>query len=359
MGVYFVYRSDALSQLCERYVRRFADATLIDWFRRHWRPIVDWEDGHQYANELLGVSIPYAGVVFATIAERGLQPPAILNEVRQLFQQTGYFTVAPDDGEEHAFQALADDGDRDSVVYLFDDDFAQRHPERTAFLLADWPLPDAAGASTDTKWESSDLRIEQLDPVLRGRAEGRVYSFANLRQYRLDYTDLNAGYVDLLVGLRLPELCRRLMRTSATDVDECVYLLPRVGEALLTENLTDNELETAFIRSLREEPDDEATWRAYSDWLIERGDTSPGARLLRLAAMRLREGDEADPSRNVVHVGEHVAQCRLHRGGDNYLEWFVFDDLWGAAHPVLADSLLRYCTRWDVLTSDTRKADPP
>ncbi len=34
---------------------------------------------------------------------------------------------------------------------------------------------------------------------------------------------------------------------------------------------------------------------------------------------------------------------------DLYHQWYFFDDLWAAAHPDLANALLRYASRWDVL----------
>jgi uncharacterized protein (TIGR02996 family) len=348
MAVHFVYRSDRLRGPCERHAKRFEDATVLDWFRRIWRPISDLEEAHQYAEDVLGVSVPYAGQVFQAIAEGGVPPPN-LNEVREHF--SGHFTVVLQTAEEHAFQALTHDDNFDVALYLFDDDFVGRYPELTAFLLAEWPLPDAPGGG-DAAWESTHPEVEELEPVTSGPGEGRIYSFANVRQEALHYTDLSATDVDLLAGLRVPELCRRLMSEGPEVIESWAYLLADLREVLLTADLDAGEQEMAFVGALREEPGDELTWRAYSDWLLERGEPGPGVRLLRLALARLRAYEDADPSRNVAHVGEHVIQARLHAGDDHYLEWFAFDDLWGAAHPVLADALIRYATRWDVLSTE-------
>jgi hypothetical protein len=32
-----------------------------------------------------------------------------------------------------------------------------------------------------------------------------------------------------------------------------------------------------------------------------------------------------------------------------YHQWYLFDDLWASAHPDLANAILRYASRWDVL----------
>ena len=62
-------------------------------------------------------------------------------------------------------------------------------------------------------------------------------------------------------------------------------------------------------------------------------------------------GFHGDPSRNVAHVGEHVAQVSIHDGGGDFDQLFYFDDLWAAAQPLLAGALLRYGSRWYVLST--------
>jgi hypothetical protein len=63
-----------------------------------------------------------------------------------------------------------------------------------------------------------------------------------------------------------------------------------------------------------------------------------------------------EPSRSLVHVEEHLAQLCLHVGQwaewgqQEYHQWFLFDDLWAAVHPALADGLLKYARGWDVLS---------
>ena len=54
---------------------------------------------------------------------------------------------------------------------------------------------------------------------------------------------------------------------------------------------------------------------------------------------------------NRVYVSEHVAQVYFHDRDDIYDQWFLIDDLWASAHPALADGLLRFATRWDVLST--------
>ena len=54
-------------------------------------------------------------------------------------------------------------------------------------------------------------------------------------------------------------------------------------------------------------------------------------------------------------ASDHLAQLCLHVGDffgkDTYHQWIIFDDLWAGEHPDLAEGILRYAKRWDVLTS--------
>jgi hypothetical protein len=61
-----------------------------------------------------------------------------------------------------------------------------------------------------------------------------------------------------------------------------------------------------------------------------------------------------------VQCGEHLAQIGVHSGTWQYIagpgktplfqQWIFFDDLWAAAHPALANGILRFAQRWDVLS---------
>jgi hypothetical protein len=65
----------------------------------------------------------------------------------------------------------------------------------------------------------------------------------------------------------------------------------------------------------------------------------------------------ADPSRSQIQVEDHLAQFCVNwvapgnkYGPEEFFRWILFDDLWASAHPDLADSILRYVNRWNVLS---------
>jgi hypothetical protein len=64
---------------------------------------------------------------------------------------------------------------------------------------------------------------------------------------------------------------------------------------------------------------------------------------------------EHQPKRSKITVADHVVQLCLHtdRWGkrDLYHRWVLFDDRWAGTNRNLADAILRYARRWDVLTT--------
>ena len=68
----------------------------------------------------------------------------------------------------------------------------------------------------------------------------------------------------------------------------------------------------------------------------------------------LRGKPAHDPSKSLVATSAHLAQLCLHVGdffrNDVHHQWVIFGDLWAGGHPDLADGVLRYAKRWDVLS---------
>jgi uncharacterized protein (TIGR02996 family) len=170
---------------------------------------------------------------------------------------------------------------------------------------------------------------------------------------------------------------------------------------LLASPITSDPFEDGFRLALLEHPDDETTWDAYSDWLQEQGQRRAGLVVLEralqsvthfpvtqlphrawevLGCASIREAVRIplkqacqdlsqvlinnppiarfrhDPDKSRIQVEEHLAQLCLHvarwNDADLYHQWIFFDDRWAAAHPDLANGILRYQRCWDVLSPD-------
>ncbi len=70
-----------------------------------------------------------------------------------------------------------------------------------------------------------------------------------------------------------------------------------------------------------------------------------------LGSLKVQQG-RPDPSSSLISTGDRIAQlCNFVSWlGGVYHQWIVFDDLWAGGHPDLADGVLRYAKRWDVLS---------
>jgi uncharacterized protein (TIGR02996 family) len=143
--------------------------------------------------------------------------------------------------------------------------------------------------------------------------------------------------------------------------------------------------ETGFLRAARAAPGDEATWAVWADWREEGGGEPPGISLLRgafgrlarfpgklqdqlpqdpgldaacrsLVEMEARHRSELRTTcHSLIHVENHLAQLCLDVSWADepyYDQWIFFDDLWASAHPDLANAILRFAGRWDVLSAD-------
>jgi uncharacterized protein (TIGR02996 family) len=345
MAVYFVYRCH-YGNPSEKHVRRFEADTVLDWFRSAWKPIADPDKAHAFARKLVGCRVYSLGSLFEKIAENAWAPPATMRQLTRHLHDALY--VGEMKAGPHHVQIATDDDELEMAVYVFDDHYRAAHPGKADFLLNDgWQLPDGAGDGAFATRERNQLLHRR-----RG-GDGRTY-LAFLAFYdsgNLD--DLAGGF--RFDGVRLPDFPRVLL---AADPDEDEW--PRELVAIRTELQrvlrTAKGEERGFLVKIGADPGDDLAWGAYSDWLQDRGEPSAAAHLL---ARALRapipdpDGPRGNPKRDLIHAGEHVAQaCKYAARWDKdtlYHQWLLFDDRWAAAYPGLADGILRFAARWDVL----------
>jgi uncharacterized protein (TIGR02996 family) len=173
-------------------------------------------------------------------------------------------------------------------------------------------------------------------------------------------TNLGTGAGEQLLridGARLPDLPRYIFTVPGGEASdyypEAIRCLAD-GLKHLADSLTGPE--RAFFDAFRSDPSGDFAWGAYSDWLQEQGRPSASvavtAELLRRCPPS-RWYDAGNRPEDMVVAHTHVAQAckRLngHRGESAFYHIILFDDRWAAAHPDLANSVLRFAARWDVL----------
>jgi uncharacterized protein (TIGR02996 family) len=356
MSVWFAYRCH-YDLPATRFVKRFDEATILEWFRNHCKPIADDDEAHAYVKDLFGFE-PYAFGYFLTrLAEEKVPPPRNNRELREALR---YWSVEGDLLlHAHAIQVLDDDDESEMAFYIFDDVFARDHPERVAWLmLQDWRLPTSAGTGSF----APAFRTRRWKP--RGSWEGTTYL-----AFLVCHDSCNLGDLEVegcrLEGVRLPQLARLLARVPESKREDFEWyseLRDLAGE-ILAEDADSDPVEKVFLQELRKNPHDDHAWDVYGDWLEERGRPRAELCLLQRALERIgkREPRQHHPSIPVPgslsqwQIAPHIAQLCLHTGTvfahNEFDHWVLFDDLWASAHPDLANSLIRQLDRWDVMSS--------
>jgi uncharacterized protein (TIGR02996 family) len=382
MSVHFVYRCHYIGP-SGKHVAHFPDDSVLDWFGHHWAHLAQTDKAYDRLLELLGCDVHGLHRLFEAAAEYGLAPPANPKQLAEYIDQHAYAEVIVSCGG-HLIQALTDDDDLMMAYFIFDDDFLARYGERAVYLLTEgWQLPAGAGAP-GFRPKTKTRRVP-----LGGKGEGTTYAvlLSVFASDNLEFLDESYRFD----GIRLPDLTRHLV-LSAPDDQSWPFELRVLRTQLLASPSKCRPTEVAFLDELRRQDADETPWRVYSDWLLDHDELPAGPTLLRRALLRITrfaprainyEVDRAvlleqnvetaraaidelskkfqrqadDPKKSRVHVEEHLAQLCLHAGKtshcDEWHQWYFFDDLWAGAHPAIAEALLRYGKRWDVLSSPT------
>jgi uncharacterized protein (TIGR02996 family) len=347
MMVHFVYRNQQGPTGLQH--RQFPDATVLDWFARHWEAIPDWETANQRAKELLACRVYTFERLFEGIAEHGLRPPRSAGRLREALSKARLYINEMRIGE-HCVQVLTDDDETELAWYFVDDVYLAKHGKRAAYLLRDdWRLPAEAGEGGFRP----AVKVTRLDKV---RGQGATYMVFHDFWDSGNLDDLEGGY--RIDGIRLPELARWLADNDVPRWGCCLsHDLPALKQGLLAKVEKARTEEEALLQALAEAPEDDGAWRALHDWLQDRGGKSAGAYLLERGlrgVTRMQVGNYTSwkfaPDKSRVQVDEHVAVlCRHVNQWNAYHQWYLFDDLWASAQPDLANAILRYAARWDVL----------
>jgi uncharacterized protein (TIGR02996 family) len=378
MAVYFVYRCPGISPT-EKYLKRFDDDNVLGWFRSRWDRLggSDADSVYRKLEREVGCACPELADVFCWDDGEPRTPPTSIAELEERIEHTSPNEI--DCRSKHCLQVYAWADAPEAAYYFFDDYYLKEHRDRAVFLLhEDWQLP---GGEKNGAFHPED-KTQQL--AARPGGAGTTYVVFLVRESKYNLDDLGPAY--RIDGVRLPELPGYLM--SNPPPRYWTGLLSRLRAMLSVPGKGASATEIAFHEELLTRPEDKATWAAYSDWLVEEGRDSAATEMLRRAFERLGKVTESearrfqleagsdDPIRasvpaagafarladrrrrssSLVHVGDHLAQMCLcvdydRRARPKYFDqWIFFDDRWGAAHPVLANALLRYAARWDVLT---------
>ena len=345
MSVYFVYRSHYEGP-SGKHVRVLDGDSVLGWFQSAWeRAKVAGDIGEWLKAEL--ACDPYGlASIFEAARDESLPPPKSDRKLKSYLEEHLYV-----EGEvlfkPHALQVLTNDDEIELAYFFLDDFYLVENPGRAAYLLHDdWKLPSTNG---EVSFKPSIKTRKLLPP---GNGEGVTY-LAFLAFYDSGgLTDLDEwGGPCRIEGVRVPHLCGYL--ENASPAEDWPMELMLLRSQLRTDEPKGRQLASALGRV------------AHLPVLrISEGDLGkpPCGESVEQARVRVERGvgslkgiPDHDPTKSLVGASDHIAQLCLHVGDffgkDTHHQWIIFDDLWAGRHRDLAEGILRYAKRWDVLTA--------
>jgi hypothetical protein len=341
MSVYFVYRSHYEGP-SGKHVRRLDGDSVLGWFQAVWERAKQADDAWEWVKSEIGTSVYGFESIFEAARDKSLPPPTsdrkLKNDLDEHLYVEGEVLYRP-----HALQVLTNDDEIELAYYIFDDHFLAEHPGRAAYLLhEDWRLP----VTGSERPYHPTIEARSIDPS--GDDPGTIY-LAFLTFYDSMNLDLHDGGPIRIDGGRLPQLADYL-RESEPDGDWS-FELRLLRSQLRPDDSGEDGLRRALERVTRL-PVKQIGGTVMTSTLglgtVEQAATELEGIVTKLPASQ----HGFDPSRSLVGSGGRIAQLCLHTGWEDgmYHQWFLFDDLWAGGHPDLADGVLRYAKRWDVLS---------
>lgn len=333
--VFFVYRS-VYAGPAGRVVRHFPDETVLGWFRRAWGE-TRGGDAAGWLERELGANVYGLSSVF----KAGLPAPGSTAELHGLLKKHLYVERELR-VDEHSVRVLTDDDEVMLAYFFVEDALVVAEPDRWAYPLHDgWELPDVPPGFSGRGSFVSPVPTTTMTVAPPG-GEGMTY--AVMSTVYSTFNSMGWDIPDGFPGIRLPQLAAALREIEAVHEWPVELAMVRafVGPG-------EGRIGAALKRCNR--------WPAFEQDVsqIFGRDISAMYGAHREAhefALRLSEGtgplQGRDPSRTIIVCGEHMVQMAIHADDRfGYRQWFFFDDIWAAAYPDLATSLLHFGLHWD------------
>jgi hypothetical protein len=375
-GSWFLYRSP-YGGPSAALVRRLPDRTPLAWFQRVWATTADagrtgdqvqryrLVEAHLAAE--LGADVPELTMLFT--AGWGSNPPPGLDrdgplpadtweELRDLLWRCLRLEGAKDDlvhVDRHSVRVRTDDGEDVpgmACCFFLDDALVRAAPGRVAYLmLGDWRL----AATTEPGRSGFEAPFPVRTLLERRSGAGTTWAVMLDTSWELGDTPPVA-----FAGVRLPELAQLLRTAVAPDPKARRRFRDRWSswpwEPLALRALVapgDRGIGAALRRYNR------VAWRLGAEASVEElrrsaGEPHAAARARMARCIRELPRDQwseeswRDPALSRIRATRHLVQATIQMSQHlAHQRWYLFDDLWAAAHPDLAASLLRCAAGWD------------
>jgi len=331
VSTYFILRSPYLP--ANRSICRLDASSPLEWFQAVWPRLR--RDADVTSKALLDVDDLYGFEGFAgNVRRKELAAPATSGELQALLSENWYCNhIECEDG--HVF-VETDDDEVEMAFWWVGEEAFQARQGLFACYAAD-PLP-------------ADIGSGDFDPgraIAAARHAGETGAVFCVFATVWDSGNLNGLPGPVAVrGVRLPGFAEWL-RTPAPGGTEIAGLHPdhagHVPEldwlALVARHNPELDL-PALLRRLAEVSPVSAAkhWKGLKEGTVSEDELRNDVRWLE--PWNAKPDDPPIPT-VLVQASANAIEFRLY-DGFNWHVWFVFDDLWASAHPVLARSLLMF-----------------
>ncbi|MDZ4404018.1 hypothetical protein [Prosthecobacter sp.] len=379
--VYFICRSE-YEQPHGRRIVEFPDVPdLLGWFQRYWisheeltrsepripkgsefNPL-DWQDQMWSLREnVFGGGIYGLSSFLIPMLQRPV--PQSLGDVQNYVESFGgRYSEGTIEMLDTAIQAITDDDEIDIGWYLFDSDFARRHPERVSFLIyREFDLPVNYSAES---WHPP-VHVKPL-----GHGDEGTYCCFFSCQYGSTIREIEGCY---RLPVRVPafgswlaeqSITARLNKYGGIDSDWPQDLILLRALALRSENPSLEESLRHFdalnqrLRAWLSRASSDYRSQTKNPQFLTGDKTICSKELEQLSASSPKSGEKVPQNYWIKTTGPskfqfspHLCQVVFTSVSTAYDDptkktcfashWIFFDDLWAASNRDLAESILRY-----------------
>ncbi len=370
MSVHFVYRTP-YDQPFGKYYRRFDHGDILSWFQDLLQQISDSADEDAAMDtviDFLGANVYGFWMIAERIfeEEKKLTPPRDFEQMVEFIRRHVYVNEVRFEAP-HLLQVLTDDDELDLAWYAFDDQFAARQPQRTAYLLFDdFPLPANALDGEGVFAPLPEVRTFEAGTGRRQRVWGAFsnqWSDGNLSllgtNFEFEKVRSNSG-AWCIDGIRLDELPSFLSSLTPRRGMPAELLLMRAfslqkGKVQTTSDMLAQLKEVPFQHLMIMQNED-----VFEPEALLANDPADARLALEEGVNRalelIRNGQASDwafdPADSRLHLAAHRVEISFHSDTWGslrlYDHWVLFDDAWAGAHGPLAHSLINYSLNWYV-----------
>lgn len=372
--MHFVYRVP-YNQPNKKFYREFKEEKIIEWFKNFWKFYSDSEDEFQERIfKEVGVNIyGFWGVTRRWVEEGkdyfqivNKNPPKNQKEIIE-YLDNGYCNEI-DFVNENALEVATDDDECDLAYYIFTDQYVKNNPEKCSYLIyPKWNLPESFSQKSNFK-EKLSFPIKTYKKNIEKQGTTYIAIFSKFGG-GLRNEDLIEKVVKI-EGIRINELNDFLK--SPESVKICYWDLFFLRTQIENNSIKDTILNYSKI------PEFYIKVYAHSNSFDMKKVFDPNIKIGKkyiedyyaankeiihnLLKSNYRAYPEEKLDKSKFQFSKHMIQASIHTetwkthpvfdaGKNNPLfhHWIIFDDLWASENSNLANSILNFAGKWDVL----------